>query len=212
MRQPQRGAGFRPAAVTAELDFLAFSHAQTWAANIRRWSMYLRTSDEKNPRLAQFKVQLDRLQPSEFIWEPYMVHVVGAVAHPGIFEQRHVQLWTAFVPLIYFGTIEWHPADRVVPQFGGVQDIPGHPVNIDFLHSKVTDGSPIRTRHGMVCGMPERSVCWPFIGLTTQEHQSCTFIGGFWQERNSGEASQRVPTAHEPLLRVNDVPDNRRPE
>ncbi|MED6226820.1 hypothetical protein PIB30_107494 [Stylosanthes scabra] len=27
-----------------------------------------------------------------------------------------------------------------------------------------------------------------------------------------GEASQRVPTAHEPLLRVDDVPDNRRPE
>ncbi|MED6214984.1 hypothetical protein PIB30_108808 [Stylosanthes scabra] len=27
-----------------------------------------------------------------------------------------------------------------------------------------------------------------------------------------GEASQRVPRAHEPLMRVDDVPDNRRPE
>ncbi|MED6148070.1 hypothetical protein PIB30_049664 [Stylosanthes scabra] len=58
------------------------------------------------------------------------------ICHPSIFEQRHVQLLTACVPLIYFGTIKWHQMDHVIPQFGGLQDIPGLPLNIDFLHSK----------------------------------------------------------------------------
>ncbi|MED6163596.1 hypothetical protein PIB30_081508 [Stylosanthes scabra] len=45
-------------------------------------------------------------------------------------------LWTAVCPLIYFGSIEWHQVDRVIPQFGGVQNYPHRPLNIDFLHAK----------------------------------------------------------------------------
>ncbi|MED6200305.1 hypothetical protein PIB30_083755 [Stylosanthes scabra] len=37
-------------------------------------------------------------------------------------------------------------------------------------------------------------------------------LSGHLHPGDNGEASQRVPTAHEPLLRVDDVPDNRRPE
>ncbi|MED6224823.1 hypothetical protein PIB30_087818, partial [Stylosanthes scabra] len=167
-----------------------------------RWSRYLPTSDEKNPRLAQFRLQLDRLQPSE---EPYMVHEVGAVAHPGIFEQRH---------------------------FGGVQDIPGHPVNIDFLHSKDGRGGDrwfphtYQTWHGMWDARAERVLGihrvadpgaselylrWWFLAgkrflCSDAAHVDVRMTQVLW------EASQRVPTAHEPLLRVHDVPDNRRPE
>ncbi|MED6140219.1 hypothetical protein PIB30_091088 [Stylosanthes scabra] len=101
-----------------------------------RWSRYLPTFDEKDPRQVQFRVESDRMQPSEFVWEPYLTPDVALVAHPAIFEQRHAQLWTARVPLIYYGTIKWHQVDRVIPQFGGVHDIPGLPLNIDFLHSK----------------------------------------------------------------------------
>ncbi|MED6199971.1 hypothetical protein PIB30_080839 [Stylosanthes scabra] len=69
------------------------------------WSRYLPTSDEKEPRVLQYRRQLDRL-----------------TLHEG--------------PLIYFKSIEWHQVDRVIPQFGDVQNTPHRPLNIDFLHSK----------------------------------------------------------------------------
>ncbi|QHN76594.1 uncharacterized protein DS421_19g645270 [Arachis hypogaea] len=45
-------------------------------------------------------------------------------------------LWRAATVLIYFTVIEWHPVDRVLPQFGGVQGRPRAALNIDFLMSK----------------------------------------------------------------------------
>ncbi|MED6176027.1 hypothetical protein PIB30_084038 [Stylosanthes scabra] len=169
-----------------------------------------------------------------------MVHAIGVVAHPGIFEQRHVQLWIACVPLIYFGTIERHPTDRVVPQFGGVQDITGHPVNIDFLHSKDGRGGDrwfpqtYQTWHGMWDARAERVLAihrvddpgaselylrWWFLAgkrflRADAAHADVrlTQLPVEASQRLPVEASQRVPTAHEPLLRVDDVPDNRRPE
>ncbi|MED6200093.1 hypothetical protein PIB30_081933 [Stylosanthes scabra] len=87
---------------------------------IGRWSRYLPTSDEKDSRLVQFRLFLDRVQPFELVWEPYRTAEVADIAHPAIFEQRHAQLWTARVPLIYYSTIEWNQVDRIIPQFVGV--------------------------------------------------------------------------------------------
>ncbi|MED6112327.1 hypothetical protein PIB30_060682 [Stylosanthes scabra] len=72
-----------------------------------RWDMYLSTSDERDPRLVQYRVQIDRLQPSkslQLIWETYLSEDVATISHLGIFDQRH--------------------------------DIPRPPMNIDFLHNK----------------------------------------------------------------------------
>ncbi|MED6189945.1 hypothetical protein PIB30_100971, partial [Stylosanthes scabra] len=90
--------------------------------------------------------------------------------------------------------------DRVVPQFGGVQDIPGHPVNIDFLHSKDGRGGDRWFPHTYQTWHGKRFLC----GDAAHGDVRMTQV--------PGEASQRVPTAHVPLLRVDDVPDNRRPE
>ncbi|MED6178747.1 hypothetical protein PIB30_110558, partial [Stylosanthes scabra] len=61
---------------------------------------------------------------------------VAFVANPDIWRAEHMGLWTAVCPLIYFGSIKWHQVDRVIPQFGGVQNYPHRPLNIDFLHAK----------------------------------------------------------------------------
>ncbi|MED6169874.1 hypothetical protein PIB30_025288 [Stylosanthes scabra] len=45
---------------------------------------------------------------------------VEVVLDRSILREDHRALWCSIVPLIYFGTIEWHQVDRVIPQFGGV--------------------------------------------------------------------------------------------
>ncbi|MED6226223.1 hypothetical protein PIB30_101435 [Stylosanthes scabra] len=74
--------------------------------DIRRWSRYIPTSDKKDPGLVQYRLFLDRVQPFEFLWEPYLTPEVNMIAHPAIFKHPHVRLWTTRVPLIYYGTIE----------------------------------------------------------------------------------------------------------
>ncbi|MED6108336.1 hypothetical protein PIB30_022926 [Stylosanthes scabra] len=124
-----------------------------------------------------------------------------------------------------------HP-DRVVPQFGGVQDIPGHPVNIDLLHSKDGRGGDrwfphtYQIWHGMWDsrgdrvmvihrvddpGASELYIRWWFLA-------GKRFLCGDAVHPDSRmtqvpvEASQRIPTAPQPMMQVDDVPDRRRPE
>ncbi|MED6194840.1 hypothetical protein PIB30_032270 [Stylosanthes scabra] len=72
----------------------------------------------------------------DFVCLPYQVDAVEAVVHPSILHPDHNVLWTSIIPLIYFGSFEWHQVDQVIPQFGGVQNAPHRPLNIDFLHAR----------------------------------------------------------------------------
>ncbi|MED6149613.1 hypothetical protein PIB30_064150 [Stylosanthes scabra] len=72
----------------------------------------------------------------QFVCLPYRTLAVEAVLDQSILQEDHRALWCLIVPLIYFGTIEWHQVDRVIPQFGGVQNRPHPALNIDFLHAK----------------------------------------------------------------------------
>ncbi|MED6180610.1 hypothetical protein PIB30_011646 [Stylosanthes scabra] len=56
---------------------------------------------------------------SEFVCLPYRTQAVEALRDASILQEDHRALWCSIVPLIYFGTIEWHQVDRVIPQFGG---------------------------------------------------------------------------------------------
>ncbi|MED6172634.1 hypothetical protein PIB30_051811 [Stylosanthes scabra] len=82
---------------------------------VGRWRRYLPTSDEKDPRVIQHRRQLDRMTFHEFICVLYRVDAVEAVVHPSILHPDHKALWTSIIPLIYFGSIEWHQVDRVIP-------------------------------------------------------------------------------------------------
>ncbi|MED6179973.1 hypothetical protein PIB30_005772 [Stylosanthes scabra] len=77
----------------------------------------------------------------EFVCLLYRTEAVEAVLDRSIPQEDHRALWCSIVPLIYFGTIKWHQVDRVIPQFGGVQNRPHAPLNIDFMHAKDGRGS-----------------------------------------------------------------------
>ncbi|MED6180217.1 hypothetical protein PIB30_008073 [Stylosanthes scabra] len=102
--------GSRATGFAAELDFLA----GFW------WYRYLPTSDEKKPRLKAHRRQLNLMPFSEFVYLPYRTLEVEAVLDRSILQEDHRALWTSIVPLIYFGTIEWHQdgrgSDRWFPQ------------------------------------------------------------------------------------------------
>ncbi|QHO08867.1 uncharacterized protein DS421_14g476410 [Arachis hypogaea] len=101
-----------------------------------RWSGYNPSGSDKGPRVAMWRLRIDRLQDREFIWMPYSSPDVLQVLHPEVLEPRHMALWRSVTALIYFAVIEWHQIDRVLPQFGGVQPPPLPTLNIDFLMSK----------------------------------------------------------------------------
>ncbi|QHN95510.1 uncharacterized protein DS421_18g610320 [Arachis hypogaea] len=101
-----------------------------------RWGGYQPRLNDKGPRVAIWRLRIDFLQLGDFLWMPYNLAEVVQAVHPEILEQRHMTLWRAATALIYFAAIEWHPIDRVLPQFGGVQGRPRVALNIDFLMSK----------------------------------------------------------------------------
>ncbi|MED6179121.1 hypothetical protein PIB30_114199, partial [Stylosanthes scabra] len=100
------------------------------------WERYLPTSDEKDPRVLQYRTRIDRLTHRDFVCRLYMTPEVAYVADRDIWREENRRLWTSVCTLIYFDTIEWHQVDRVIPQFGGVQNYPYRPLNIDWLHAQ----------------------------------------------------------------------------
>ncbi|MED6169610.1 hypothetical protein PIB30_022828 [Stylosanthes scabra] len=83
------------------------------------WGRYLPNSDEKVPRVLHYMKQLDLMPFRE-------MDVVEAVLDRSILQDDHRALWCSIVPLIYFGTIEWHQLFEVA-----LSDNPGS--SADFL-------------------------------------------------------------------------------
>ncbi|KAK4389308.1 Serine/threonine-protein phosphatase 7 long form [Sesamum angolense] len=75
----------------------------------------------------------DRMVPGEFIWQPYDMDSDEVQSLPDAVAPH---LWTAKCPLIHHAIVEIHHAERVLRQFGMIQDIPPLPdVSERKLHS-----------------------------------------------------------------------------
>ncbi|MED6211753.1 hypothetical protein PIB30_076654 [Stylosanthes scabra] len=59
------------------------------------WARYLPTSDERDPRVFQYRTMLDRMTHRDFVCRPYMTPEVAFVANPDIWRAEHMGLWTA---------------------------------------------------------------------------------------------------------------------
>ncbi|MED6155812.1 hypothetical protein PIB30_008714 [Stylosanthes scabra] len=172
------------------------------------WARYLPTSDERDPRVLLYRTQLDLMTHRDFVCHPYMTPEVAFVADPSIWRAEHMSLWTSMCTLIYFGCIEWHQVDRVIPQFGSVQNSPHRPVNIDWLHARDGRGGNSRGGPG------SRAVCRLLEVVVSGRKQYLAPAYVFFLrplDEIPPEAFDRfVDTPH--TYQVDDAPDNRRPD
>ncbi|KAL0349351.1 UNVERIFIED_CONTAM: protein MAINTENANCE OF MERISTEMS [Sesamum angustifolium] len=78
---------------------------------------------------------LDEMQYDQFIWQPYDMESNVIMAYTGDFNP---QLWRSICPLIFYTIVEMHHPERVLRQFGMMQNIPDQPDTRDMSLHKIT--------------------------------------------------------------------------
>ncbi|KAL0383024.1 UNVERIFIED_CONTAM: protein MAINTENANCE OF MERISTEMS [Sesamum calycinum] len=78
---------------------------------------------------------LDEMQYDQFIWQPYDMESNVIMAYAGDFNP---QLWRSICPLIFYAIVEMHHPERVLRQFGIMQNIPDQPDTLDMSLHKIT--------------------------------------------------------------------------
>ncbi|KAL0420068.1 UNVERIFIED_CONTAM: protein MAINTENANCE OF MERISTEMS [Sesamum radiatum] len=78
---------------------------------------------------------LDKMQYDQFIWQPYDMESNVIMAYAGDFNP---QLWRSICPLIFYAIVEMHHPERVLRQFGMMQNIPDQPDTRDMSLHKIT--------------------------------------------------------------------------
>nr|POF20896.1 serine/threonine-protein phosphatase 7 long form like [Quercus suber] len=81
--------------------------------------------------LVRYRQLLDCMHPNQVVWEPYQ----DDLAHLPPFCVAGRDVWMAKVPLVCFWLVEKHTPDRVLRQFGMVQEIPLYVDIDDALHT-----------------------------------------------------------------------------
>ncbi|KAL0380786.1 UNVERIFIED_CONTAM: Serine/threonine-protein phosphatase 7 long form [Sesamum angustifolium] len=89
---------------------------------------------------------LDEMQHDQFIWQPYDMESNVIMAYAGDFNP---QLWRSICPLIFYAIVEMHHPERVLRQFGMMQNIPDQPDTRDMSLHRITRSN--RTGTDWVC-------------------------------------------------------------
>lgn len=85
---------------------------------IFRWIGPLSLRYVTSHNLYGYRDQLAKLTEDQVVWEPYRGRHAPAYCLQG------QDIWRSSVPLICFEKVEWHHPDRVMRQFGMLQEIP----------------------------------------------------------------------------------------
>ncbi|XP_075668550.1 serine/threonine-protein phosphatase 7 long form homolog [Castanea sativa] len=80
--------------------------------------------------LVRYRQLLDSMYPNQVVWQPYEAEL----GHLPAFCVAGRDMWTVRVPLVCFWLVEKHTLDRVLRQFGMVQEIPEDVDTDDALH------------------------------------------------------------------------------
>ncbi|KAL0285411.1 UNVERIFIED_CONTAM: hypothetical protein Sangu_2780200 [Sesamum angustifolium] len=75
------------------------------------------------------------MQYDQFIWQPYDMESNVIMAYAGDFNP---QLWRSICPLIFYAIVEMHHPERVLRQFGMMQNIPDQPDTRDMSLHRIT--------------------------------------------------------------------------
>lgn len=86
-----------------------------------RWRVGFALDQVPTHVVTVYRDQFNRLTFDEFIWKPYGDTVMEVLPN---YCTVGSDIWMAHVPLICFELVEWHLPQRVLRQFGCVQDIP----------------------------------------------------------------------------------------
>ncbi|KAL2237988.1 UNVERIFIED_CONTAM: hypothetical protein Sindi_0990500 [Sesamum indicum] len=90
-----------------------------------RWSYHISRTHTAHNALRIIRDVLDRMQLNKFIWTPYNNIAVELEALPYYAIRT---MWNIRCPLINYSLVEKHHPERVLRQFGYVQDIPPNPL------------------------------------------------------------------------------------
>nr|XP_027087693.1 serine/threonine-protein phosphatase 7 long form homolog [Coffea arabica]XP_027087694.1 serine/threonine-protein phosphatase 7 long form homolog [Coffea arabica] len=107
-----------------------------------RWVAERTGVDPPGRRSSYYREHIALLRMDEFIWMPYSDERLAALPR---YCRHGERIWRARVPLVFWHIIEFHCPDRVMRQFGLVQNVP-EPVNTNpqGLHQFDLSGYPGR--------------------------------------------------------------------